>query len=53
MSIGSGRRALEVCSGGIRAGGMKGLFSWLTLASDGYPGTDNELVGSFIATKAI
>lgn len=53
MSIGPGYLALDVCSGGGRAGGKKGPPSWLIFPSNTEPGTDKEPIESLVATKAI
>lgn len=53
MSIEPGYLALDVCSGGGRAGGKKGPPSWLTFTSNTGPGTDKGLTESLVATKAI
>ena len=52
MSIEPGYLALDVCSGGGRAGG-KGPPSWLTFPSNTGLGTDKELIEFLVATKAI
>jgi hypothetical protein len=53
MSIGPGYLALDVCSGGGRAGGKKGPPSWLTFPSNTELGADKELIEFLVATKAI
>ena len=53
MSIGPGCLALDVCSGGGRAGGKKGPPSWLTFTSNRELGTDKELIEFLVATEAI